>query len=327
MHVKKAVITAGGRGRRQYPAADTVEKVMLPLVDRDGVAKPLIQIIATEALESGIEEICLVGAPGDEPRYRQHLQNLIDNLATAFPGADWARRQAVCLTDLQRRLCYRVQDVADGYGHAVWCAREFVGDEAFLLLLSDHVYISGEARRCAAQLIEVAELHQCAVAAVQPTREHIIHHYGTTRARRVPGEPHLYHVEQIVEKPTPSLAETTLQVPGLRVGHYLCFFGMHVLTPALLEILDAHVRDDRRDHGEIQLSPALDELARREKMLALETRGTRYNVGTKYGMVDAQIAFALGGVDRDHMLTSLVELMTQLHGEGAETGSAPAPDA
>ena len=322
MHVKKAVVTAAGRGKRQYPAADTVQKAMLPLVDRDGVAKPLIQIIADEALKSGIEEICLVCAPGDAKVYQQHFENLVANLTGAFAEAEWARQQADRLTDLQRRLRYTPQTDPEGYGHAVWCAREFVGDEPFLLLLSDHVYVSGAEPRCARQLIEVAEREQCSVAAVQPTREHLIHHYGTIRARRVPGGPSLYQVEKVVEKPTPSLAEVELQVPGLRVGHYLCVFGMHVLTPAIFEILDAHIGANRRDHGEVQLSPAMDELAGREKMLALEAQGTRYDVGTKYGMIEAQIAFALAGVDRDSMLTRLLELLMQHQAAGGAAGDA-----
>ena len=321
MHVKKAVVTAAGRGKRQYPASDTVQKAMLPLVDRDGVAKPLVQIIAEEATESGIEEICLVCAPGDEAVYERQFQNLIDNLTRAFADVDWAREQADRLSSLRRRLRYTCQADPEGYGHAVWCAREFVGDEPFLLLLSDHIYISGDSRRCARQVIEVAQREQCSVAAVQATREHLIHHYGTVGARRVPGEPRVYQIEKVVEKPTPSLAEVDLQVPGLRVGHYLCFFGMHVLTPAVFEILSRQISDDRRQGGEIQLSPALDELCRREKMLALETQGRRYDVGTKYGMVDGQIAFAMGGVDRDAMLTRLVELM--MH---EQSGRGTGPD-
>ena len=311
MHVKKAVVTAAGRGKRQYPAADTVQKTMLPLVDRDGLTKPLIQIIAEEALESGIEEIGLVTAPGDQAVYERAFQSLIDNLTRSFPDPDWAREQANRLGDLQRRLRYAPQPEAEGYGHAVWCARDFVGDEPFLLLLSDHVYISGAQHRCARQVIDVAEREACSVSAVQPTREHLIHHYGTVGARRVPGEPSLYQIEKVLEKPALSFAEVELQVPGLRVGHYLCFFGMHVLTPAIFDILDAQMRDDRREGGEIQLSAAMNALAKREKMLAMETQGTRYDVGIKYGMVQAQIAFALGGVDRDEMLTRLVELMMQ----------------
>ncbi len=103
-----------------------------------------------------------------------------------------------------------------------------------------------------------------------------------------------------------------MQVPGLKAGHYLCFFGMHVLTPAVFDLLGEIVREDRRELGSIQLTTALDELARRERYLALETRGARYNLGTKFGVVEAQIALALAGVDRDRMLATLLESVVRV---------------
>ena len=144
MQISKAVITAAGRGARQYPASDTVQKAMLPLVDRDGLTKPVLQIIAEEALESGIEEICVVTAPGDEAVYRSHFRNYAANLRSTYKGADWAEEQARRFVDLEQRLRFTVQPEAEGYGHAVWCARSFVGKEPFLLLLGDHLYISAE---------------------------------------------------------------------------------------------------------------------------------------------------------------------------------------
>lgn len=311
MQVRKAVITAAGRGVRQYPASSTVQKAMLPLVDRDGLTKPLIQIIAEEAFESGIEEICIVTAPGDDAVYTNHFRAYGENLLTAFKGVDWAVEQSRRLGELEKRLRFAVQPEPEGFGHAVWCAREFVADEPFLLLLGDHLYISGEARRCAQQIIEMAVAEECAVLAVQATREHLISRYGTLGGKRVSGMPHVYSVERIIEKPTPTLAETQLQVSGLRVGHYLCFFGMHVLTPAIFDILDEHIHNDSRVGGEVQLTPAQHELAQREKVLALETKGTRYDIGVPYGALKAQIALALAGVDRDLILGDLLEVILQ----------------
>jgi len=305
--ISKAVITAAGRGAREYPASDTARLVMSPLVDRDGLTKPVIQIIAEEALESGVEEICVVSAPGDESVYRAHFRNYAENLRAASPDADWAEDQARRLVDLERRLRFVVQSEPKGYGHAVWTAREFVGEDSFLLLLGDHVYLSSEPRRCARQLIELATAESCAVSAVQATREHLIHQYGTLAGRRLPQRSDVYAIDEIIEKPNPTLAELKLQVPGLRAGHYLCFFGMHVLTPTVFDLLDELVRNDVREHGAIQLTTALDQLARREKYLALETRGSRFNLGTKFGAVEAQIALAMSGVDRDRILAVMLE--------------------
>jgi UTP--glucose-1-phosphate uridylyltransferase len=280
---------------------------MMPVVDRDGLTKPVLQIIAEEALESGIEEICVVAAPGDETYYRRHFRSYAETLPSAFKGVAWAEEQTRRLADFEGRLKFAVQPEPYGYGHAVWCAREFIGGSPFLLLLGDHLYISRESRRCARQLLDLAVAENCAVSAVQATREHLIHQYGTLTGKRLHDRPDVYVIDEIVEKPTPTLAELRLQVPGLRAGHYLCFFGMHVLTPIVFDLLDDLVTRDQREAGQIQLTTALNELARREKYLALETKGTRHNLGIKYGFVDAQIALALSGVDRQAMLASLLE--------------------
>jgi UTP--glucose-1-phosphate uridylyltransferase len=312
VQITKAVITAAGRGARQYPASDTVQKAMLPLVDRDGLTKPVLQIIAEEAMESGIEQICVVSAPGDEAYYRRHFRSYAENLRSAYKDVAWAEEQARRLDDLEGRLRFAVQPEPVGYGHAVWCAREFVADEAFLLLLGDHLYISSEPRRCARQLLDLANAEECAVSAVQATREHMIHQYGTLNGKRKHDRPDVYVIDEIIEKPNPTLAELRLQVPGLRAGHYLCFFGMHVLTPTVFDLLDDLVRRDDREGGQIQLTTALNALARRENYLALETKGARYNLGVKFGGVESQIALALAGVDRQRMLAGLLEAIVRI---------------
>ena len=123
---------AGGRGSIRRPTR--CRRRCCPLVDRDGLTKPVLQIIAEEAIESGIEEICVVSAPGDEAVYRDHFRNYAANLRSAFKGVDWAEEQARRLVDLEQRLRFAVQPEPQGYGHAVWCAREFVAGEPFLLL-------------------------------------------------------------------------------------------------------------------------------------------------------------------------------------------------
>lgn len=312
MQVSKAVITAAGRGARQYPASDTVQKAMSPLVDRDGLTKPVLQIIAEEALASGIEEICVVAAPGDEAVYRDQFRAYANNLRAAYRDAKWADDQARKLLELEQRLTFAVQAEPKGYGHAVWCAREFVGGDSFLLLLGDHLYLSAEPRRCARQLIDLATAEGCAVSAVQATREHLIHQYGTVAGRRLAQRTDVYAIDEIVEKPNPTLAELRLQVPGLRAGHYLCFFGMHVLTPTVFELLDELVKGDVRELGQIQLTTALNILARREKYLALETKGSRFNLGVKYGGVEAQVALSMSGVDREQILAVLLEAVARI---------------
>ncbi|MDX9975157.1 MAG: sugar phosphate nucleotidyltransferase [FCB group bacterium] len=309
MQITKAVITAAGRGIGLYPAADTVQRGMLPLVDSDGLAKPVMQIIAEEALDSGIEEVCVVCAPGDGDRYIEQFRSLRENLLVAFKSVDWAREQAARIDNLLKRLRFAVQAEPRGYGDAVSCAREFVGNEPFLLLLSDHLYLSQLAgRRCARQLMEAADTMSCSVAAVHATREHLVGRYGTLSGKRLADAPGLYQIENIVEKPSLSRAELELHTPGLRVGHYLCFFGMHVLTPRIFELLD---EERAKSNGDLQLTPALNTLTQRDKYLALEIQGSRYDIGARFGLFEAQVALGLAGPYRSELLSKMVDLLAE----------------
>jgi UTP--glucose-1-phosphate uridylyltransferase len=313
--IKKAVITAAGRGLRTFPAANPVQKALLPLVDRDGLTKPVLQIIAEEAIESGIDEVCVVCAPGEEALYRALFDDLRANLAASPAGESWAQAQAARIERLVKHLHFAEQPEPLGYGHAVYCARDFAKDDPVLLLLGDHVYVSGATGRCAAQLLARARTEGCTVSAVQATREHLVGRYGTVRGRREPA-PGLYQVEHIIEKPALSQAELELQTPGLRAGYYLCLLGMHVLTPGAFAELEAHLAGAAPEGG-YQLTNALDALAQNERVLALEADGRRYDIGQRFGLLQAQVAIALSGGDRDEMLTTLLEGV-------AEAGRAPA---
>ena len=146
---------------------------------------------------------------------------------------------------------------------------------------------------------------------MQPTREGMLKYYGAVGGTPVAGREALYQIERVIEKPTPTWAEQHLVVPGLRAGHYLCLFGMHVLAPSVMEFLGQTIAEAQAagQDGPIMLSPALEKLAQRERYLALELDGTRYNIGVKYGMLTAQLALALSGSDREEILARLVELL------------------
>ncbi|MCL5743877.1 MAG: sugar phosphate nucleotidyltransferase [Acidobacteria bacterium] len=275
MTVKKAVITAAGRKQRALP--------LQTLIDRDGAEKSVLAILVEEVLHARVEEICIVVSPGDEKAY------------------------AAVAGDRGGSLQFVHQREPLGYAHAVWCAREFVKQDPFLHLVGDHLYLSRTGESCAQQLVEVAAAEGCAVSAVQATRESLLPRFGTVGGRRVHGRQDLYRVETVIEKPTPTEAEQKLIVPGLRAGHYLCFFGMHVLTPTVMDILEKLLAAD--SSGAVSLSNALAELATREHYLALEETGRRYDLGGRYGLLTAQLALALAGRDRNEVLSQLVELL------------------
>ena len=164
------------------------------------------------------------------------------------------------------RLVFCEQDEPRGYGDAILRARDFVGDEAFLHLVSDHLYVSSTDTSCAAQLCEIASKNECSVSAVQPTRENEIIYFGTIGGRPVPQHDRLYNVTTVIEKPTPTIAEQDLVVAGQRSGHYLCLFGMHVLTPAVLDLLQRNLDEVEAD-ATIDLSTSLARLAESEQYL------------------------------------------------------------
>lgn len=309
MKIKKAVITAAARGERLYPVADTIQKAMLPVVDVDGIHKPVIQIIAEEAFASGVEEICIVCAPGDGERYINAFTSLRDNLIKSFRSVDWAKEEAGKIDHLLNCLKFAEQKEPLGYGHAVYCARPFVNNEPFLLLLGDYLYTAANGqKRCAAQLIELASQQECSVSAVNPTIEHQISRYGTLTGKQLANNSGVYQIEKIIEKPSLSAAELELQTPGLRAGYYLCFFGMHVFTPSIFNLLEDEIK---KDGSNTLLTPSLQRLAANEKYLALEVKGRRYDLSRKHGLLRAQIALGLAGEAHDETLSMLVELLAE----------------
>jgi UTP--glucose-1-phosphate uridylyltransferase len=277
MKITKALITAAAKSQRTLP--------LQTLVDRDGVPRTALAIVIEEALAAGVEQIGVVIPPGDQ---------------AAFAAAAGVHAS---------RLEFIEQSEPRGFGHAVWCGSRFVGAEPFLLLVGDHVYVSATERGCARQLVEVASRENCAVSAVQATHESKLPYFGAIGGRRVPGHSDLYEISDVLEKPTPTEAEQRLIVPGLRSGRYLCFFGMHVLTPSVMKILGERLDADGPGVVSVHLSAALADLASRERYLAFEAEGSRYDIGARYGLLTAQLALGLSGRDRDEILGGLVDLL------------------
>ena len=284
MRVRKAVITAAGANQRALPLQTLIQ---------DGAEKSVLSILIEQALTANVGEVCVVVWPGDETRYAQAAGNLA--------GA----------------VRFVPQERPAGYGHAIYSAREFVADEPFLHLVGDHLYLSA-ATLGVQRLVELAESESCSASGVQPTRESLLPRYGAVAGRRVPGRQGVYRVETVIEKPTPTEAEQRLMVSGIRAGYYLCFFGIHVLTPTVMDLLGRML--DAAPNGPVTLSAALAELARREQYLALEDAGKRYDLGARYGLLIAQLALALTGRERDEVLSRLLELLAE-----REMATSPGP--
>ena len=205
MQIKKALITAAGVDQRKLP--------IQTLVDREGNRRTVLEILIEEVRQAGIEEIGVVIHPGDLNVYSEIVAG-------------------------DQQIHFIEQDKQLGYGYAVLCGASFIGDEYFLHLVGDHLYVNRTNVLCANHLTEVAKQYKCSVSAVTSTRENLIPNYGTIGGKRVHSTNNLYLIDKVIEKPTPTIAEQKLIIPGLRAGHYLCFFGMHVLSPNLMSILE-----------------------------------------------------------------------------------------
>jgi UTP--glucose-1-phosphate uridylyltransferase len=290
--IQKAIIPIAGYGTRLFPATKAIPKALFPIVDRDGVTKPVIQIIIEEALAAGIEEVCLV----IQPEQREPIEAyFFGDVAAAILQKPECAAQAERVAELGKRLHFAVQTSQEGYGHAVYCAKDFVGQEPFLVFLGDHVYISETDTSCARQLVEVYESVGKSVTSIELCHESRLHISGLVRGERVPSHPNLFTLDLTAEKPDVDFARKYLSVRGLPAQMYLCNFGIDLLTPLLFDVLDYNYRHNIRTKGEIQLRDAMGEVMRQEGMYGYLMRGNRYDTGIPQNLIRTITAFGLRG--------------------------------
>jgi len=254
------------------------------LIDQQGVERSVLSLVVREASRAGINDICIVVWPGDEEPYSK------------------------LVAEASVRLTFIPQRDPRGYAHAVFSARDFVDDQPFLHFVGDHIYVGSDSEGCAKLLVEAAESAGCSISSVQITRENLLPNFGTVGGQPLAGKSGFYRIDTVLEKPSPTEAEQRLVVPGLRSGQYLCFYGMHVLTPAIFDILSTLLAGSPKARP--SLSSALAILAQREQYLAMIHKGQRFDIGVKYGLFSAQLALAVNGRDRDKLLTEIVQVLS-----------------
>jgi UTP--glucose-1-phosphate uridylyltransferase len=275
--VRKAVIPAAGFGTRLFPATKAAKKELFPIVDRDGIAKPAILLIVEEALEAGIEEVIIVVQEHDLEDFQSffNTQITIENYnKLSRPFQEYARR----ILDIGRRVTFVIQPTQEGFGHAVYCTREAIGDEPFLLMLGDHLYRSTGDRSCARQLLDAYQQHGSNVLGLRRTPEDMIASFGTVGGVWI-DENVLLSVTEFAEKPTIDYARTNLRVPGLPDGEYLTAFGQYIIKPQLFDILSENIANNVREHGEFQLTSVLDRMRQEEGFMGLVMEGRRFDIG------------------------------------------------
>ncbi|MED4313013.1 UTP--glucose-1-phosphate uridylyltransferase GalU [Heyndrickxia coagulans] len=267
--VRKAIIPAAGLGTRFLPATKAMPKEMLPIVD-----KPTIQYIVEEAVESGIEDIIIVTGKGKRA-IEDHFDNAWELEQNLAEKGKFDLLDKVRYSSNLANIHYIRQKEPLGLGHAVWCARNFIGDEPFAVLLGDDIVQNDPP--CLKQLIDQYEETHSSVIGVQQVPEEETHRYGIIAPASK--ESRRYQVDKFVEKPKQGTAPSNLAI----IGRYL-------LTPEIFMFLD---KQEKGAGGEIQLTDAIQQLNQIQRVFAYQFEGKRYDVGEKLGFIQSQIEMAL----------------------------------
>ncbi len=275
--VRKAVIPAAGFGTRLFPATKATKKELFPIIDRDGVAKPAILIIVEEAINAGIEEVVIIVQENDKKDFESFFNDQItienfNKLPSNFQ--DYSRR----ILEIGRHVKFQVQTNQEGFGHAIYCVREAIGNEPFLLMLGDHIYRSKEERSCARQLLDAFQKHGVSVVGVRRTPEKLIGSFGTVTGSWLESNT-LLNVTEFAEKPTLDYAHSNLRIPGYPGDEYLTVFGQYVIKPEIFDHLERNIVNNYRERGEFQLTSALETMRQQDGFQGLVIDGDRFDIG------------------------------------------------
>ncbi|MFL0581126.1 UTP--glucose-1-phosphate uridylyltransferase GalU [Solibacillus silvestris] len=289
--IRKAIIPAAGLGTRFLPATKAMPKEMLPIVD-----KPTIQYIVEEAITAGIEDIIIVTGKGKRA-IEDHFDNAFELETNLIEKGKLEMLERVQESS-NVEIHYIRQKEPLGLGHAIWCARKFIGDEPFAVLLGDDIVKSDEP--CLKQLIQHYEKTSSSVIGVQKVADEDVHRYGIIDP--IDTKNRLMQVNQFVEKPSLEDAPSNYAI-----------IGRYILTPEIFRFLDEMKQGAG---GEIQLTDAIESLNSIQHVFAYEFEGRRYDVGEQLGFIETIIEFAL---ERENLSENLkkyiLDKAKQLNGE------------
>ncbi|MEF2246813.1 UTP--glucose-1-phosphate uridylyltransferase GalU [Paenibacillus sp. IITD108] len=285
MKVRKAIIPAAGLGTRFLPATKAMPKEMLPIVD-----KPTIQYIVEEAIESGIEDIIIVTGKGKRA-IEDHFDNSFELEQNLLEKGKLELLNEVQKSSKMVDIHYIRQKEAKGLGHAVWCARKFIGNEPFAVLLGDDI-VQAE-KPCLKQMIDQYDRYRSSIIGVQSVPYDEVSRYGIVDGKEI--HERFYSVSNLVEKPKKEEAPSNIAI-----------MGRYILSPKIFDILG---NQEPGAGGEIQLTDAIAELNRSEAIYAYDFEGTRYDVGEKLGFIKTTLEFAL---QREELKEDLLEYLRGL---------------
>ncbi|MDF2520157.1 MAG: galU [Clostridia bacterium] len=288
MEVRKAIIPAAGLGTRFLPATKAQPKEMLPIVD-----KPALQYIIEEAVSSGIEEILIITGR-NKKSIEDHFDKSVElELELESKGKYDLLEEVRKISDMVDILYVR-QKEPKGLGHAIHCAKSFIGNEPFAVMLGDDI-VDGDPP-CLKQMLEMYDQYKVSILGVQEIPKEDVNKYGIVKGKLI--EDRIYKVKDLVEKPSVAEAPSNIAI-----------LGRYIINPEIFEILE-HTKPGKG--GEIQLTDALKELAKKEAMYAYNFKGRRYDVGDKQGYLEATVEFALKREElKDEFLKYLVKIIAQ----------------
>ncbi|MDX5474080.1 MAG: UTP--glucose-1-phosphate uridylyltransferase GalU [Bacillaceae bacterium] len=295
MQVKKAIIPAAGLGTRFLPATKAQPKEMLPIVD-----KPTIQYIVEEAVQSGIEDIIIVSGRGKRA-IEDHFDKSYELEETLAKKNKFDALQEVQEIAKLANIHYIRQGEPLGLGHAIWCARKFVGNEPFAVMLGDDIVNSVD-KPCLRQMIEVYNRYHSSVVGVQGVADEDVSKYGIIKPKGNEIEPSVINVDSLVEKPNLEDAPSNFAI-----------MGRYILRPEIFGILE---NLPTGAGGEIQLTDAINVLNKEQAVLAYQFEGTRYDVGDKFGFIKAQVDYAL---QREDLREQMMEYLSEINKENLAT--------
>lgn len=273
--VKTAVIPAAGFGTRLFPATKAVKKELFPIIDRQGRAKPVILSLVEELIAAGIEEIGIVIQADDREMFQDFFNQTPDYFPKLSPENQEYSRSIQAMGD---RITFLIQDTQDGFGHSVYCAKNWVGDRPFLLSLGDHVYLSDLDISCSRQLLNIYERSGKSVVGVTVTPGSAIYHCGCVTGTWQESNS-VVSVTELAEKPDLEYARKHLAIPGMANDSFLTVFGLYVLTPRIFDYLEHNITNNIRERGEFQLTSCLEQLRQAEGMLAYLVKGGCFDIG------------------------------------------------
>ncbi|MCM3493413.1 UTP--glucose-1-phosphate uridylyltransferase GalU [Paenibacillus lactis] len=289
MNIRKAIIPAAGLGTRFLPATKAMPKEMLPIVD-----KPTIQYIIEEAVASGIEDIIIVTGKGKRA-IEDHFDSSFELEHNLAGKGKWELLEEVQKPSNLADIHYIRQKEPKGLGHAIWCARKFIGDEPFAVLLGDDI-VESEVP-CLKQMMKVYDTYHSAVVGVQTVDWDEVNRYGIVDGIRK--SERIYETTRLVEKPSRDEAPSNLAI-----------MGRYILPSVIFDILEDQ---EAGKNGEIQLTDALSVLAHRSPILAYNFEGIRHDVGEKMGFIQTSIHYALQREDlREDLLAYMSKIMEKV---------------